>query len=186
MCQILLSVASAIKFLHKRSLQSKQVLVLEGVKPDRTQSRSSHLRIRNYEQKRPFWCLFIEQVKLKEGPRYCKGWKGVQATSRTQIRDGRGFRPHPGPQRPPAAWRASPGPRGGLSHCARRSLGCASSSRSTACGGSGAQSFPPPTPPPVHPAAAQNKRIGSAHQLHHTDIGSLLQCEVSVGLLDLQ
>lgn len=69
--------------------------------------------------------------------------------------EGGRLRLRPGHQQPPAVWRASPAPRGGPSHCGRRSPGCASSSRSTACVGSAAPSSPPQTQRREHPASRQ-------------------------------
>lgn len=66
--------------------------------------------------------------------------------------------PRPEPQQPPAAWRASPAPRGGPSHYGRRSPECASSSHSTACEGSAAPSSPPQTRRLERPAQRESPR----------------------------
>lgn len=55
------------------------------------------------------------------------------------------FTPRPGRRRQPAVWTASRGLRAAPCRCGRRSLVYASSSHSTACAGSAAQSSPPPT-----------------------------------------
>lgn len=122
-----------------------RLLVLRRAKSKLSESRSAALK-----WSRKSLSLAGLKVKRSTWSRTLK-WE-MSKCGRLVVMQGATVRPHPGPLLPPAAWRASPAPRGVPSRCGRRSPGCASSSRSTACAGSAALSSPPPTRRRGHPA----------------------------------